>query len=129
MCGKISGTQNPPVYTCAKTVKSKGQIPIKCTNIGTDECIGESGDASHTVSNLCRCSNTSDGTAYCGLFPGDPLGQKYYAQLKKWFASGLGAKCNTVRRESFNCIKSQWNENDYYNLVYLFFSYSDFYRM
>ena len=70
----------------------------------------------------CECGYNPEGTAFCNLFPGDKPYQEYYRYLQKWLQSEEVKKCHSMRRLSMNCMKHYWDEENYLNYAYWYYT-------
>jgi hypothetical protein len=104
---------------CIPAVASSASLPTICadeTSCGSDSFIVDG--VTYSLTGNCECGYNREGNAYCTLRPGDSIFQKYIQIYKKWVASSKSLKCNTVRRDDDNCIRSVWNSDDYEHLLY-----------
>ena len=121
----LCGYKDNTAY-CANPLKSSTQT---CQSPDTLSCSSTFDNFFDTPAHLkgkCTCGQSSSGTAYCPLFPGDQNYQQYITQLKKWYTSGKGKSCNTTQRNSFSCMKQYWNNDDYVILMYYYYKTTTF---
>lgn len=120
LCESSSCTEGPTGALCMGLVQSNSPVPAQCSPGAL--CTSTLDSATNTALNsLCTCGFTSNGTAYCPAFPGDPVGVQYFSSLLKWTQSSAILQCNTQRRLSLYCLYSHWDTEDYLQYLVAYF--------
>lgn len=107
--------------SCFPIPVSFSQVPIECSN--DNSCYSNPlGENKVVTYQTCTCGKNKDGQSYCPLFYGDEPWVKYTQKLKKWIDSEESLNCNTIARNSYNCLKNYWGKDDLTEITY----YKDF---
>ncbi|CAG9328834.1 unnamed protein product [Blepharisma stoltei] len=98
---------------CLSSVKSKmgNLLPMICEN--NDQCESSADPVTGYIYTLdCVCGLNKHGYSFCNQWPGDPDFAHLIQMWKKWVFSTNVDKCNTLRRQNFQCIADWWDSND-----------------
>ncbi|CAG9321788.1 unnamed protein product [Blepharisma stoltei] len=102
---------------CYPIPTSSASIPVECSS--NSQCVSQAfGNDKLVFTQQCTCGYNSNGQSYCPLFLGDSLWKRYFKILKKWIDSDQSLNCNTASRNSYNCMKNYWNQDDLDELAY-----------
>lgn len=109
---------------CLKALNSTGDPPQPCTtHLNCTNSHYSYGNFSLPLYTECQCGMNMNGTAYCGLFPGDEIAVQYYQKLQQWVNSTAITQCHVNRRWSLRCAELFWDAADYAELAYFAYRY------
>ncbi|CAG9327495.1 unnamed protein product [Blepharisma stoltei] len=125
LCRQVTCAAHLGGFYCTDQVFSDYNVPKPCDLTKTGQCVSTEDEfftpAFQLISD-CECGYNREGLSYCALFPGDGLYQAYINTVVMWLNSTGILKCNTLRRDQTNCMKSymdakQFNRYVYYEFV------------
>ncbi|CAG9326020.1 unnamed protein product [Blepharisma stoltei] len=102
-------------YYCTEMLVSDPE-PASLCDVNQNRCPAKPDNffnPPYVANQYCACGYNSEGNSYCNLFLGDGPGLSLLSIRAKWYSSEAILKCNTGRREEFNCIKDYWDEKNF----------------
>lgn len=89
-----------PKGTCGTAPNNNMHPSQPCTS--DSQCGGS--DGTNDYDGRCECGFNMEGSAFCNLFLGNEIGQRYLNDLLSFVHSGAQNQCNTERRFHEECL-------------------------